>query len=339
MRKPSLAIASLCLHGVPAQSTRDNKDRLAMLAELFRVLHERREWHSLDAIVLPGGFFRLSRTLGASDFERRKAILEKEAITAPIKEGLDRLDMLSPALTLVMGVLATPRDITERTEQSCLAFRRSGLVGAARKIFPTRQESRGRRFVSPFVEDFTGRGRVVALPRGSIALLHACYDLFGIGDLAGNTATRRHAIRRLLTRRGTVAIGQSGFREQRDRCLAGFGELVKSAEPRALLASLHGFEQAGRDGYWQRHGIARASAACDGALVVAAAHFKAGLPAPDASPLAAYGVPASQVGEGASRRAHKLPPAQSEILETADGMRGLLRIFRAPTRPKKGAVR
>lgn len=94
--------------------------------------------------------------------------------------------------------------------------------------------------------------------------------------------------------------------------------------------SIHGFEQPGRDGYWQRHGIARASAAHGGDLVVGAAHFRKGLPAPDMSTLAAYGVPRSQIADGASRRANKLVPAHSAILETPGGLRGLLRVFRVP---------
>ena len=334
-KRKSLAVTSLCLHGVPARSMKDNTDRLAMLPELVRLLKKHPEW-DLDAIVLPGGMFRLSRTLGATNFERRKAILLKEQITNPIREALDQLDMLSPGLTLTTGVLATPRDISERTEQSCLAFRLGGLVGAARKIFPTRQESRGRRFVSPFVDDFSTRSRVIALSRGSMALLNACYDVFGVADLSGNTMNRRHAIRRLLTGRGTLSIGSAGFKAQRDDCLSAIRGVVSSTDLRALLVSIHGFEQPGRDGYWQRHGIARASAARGGALVVAAAHFKKGLPAPDMSTLAAYGVPRSQIADGASRRAHILKPAHSAILETPGGLRGLLRVFRVPLPARAG---
>lgn len=336
MSKPkSLAVASLCLHGVPARSMKDNADRLALLPELVRLLKKHPKWH-LDAVVLPGGTFRLSRALGVADFDRRKAILQKEPITPPIREALDQLDTLSPCLTLITGVLATPRDVSERTEQSCLAFRHGDLVGAARKIFPTRQESRGRRFVSPFVDDFGTRSRVVALSHGSMALLNACYDVFGVADLSGNTMARRNAIRRLLTKRGVLPIGSIGFRAQRDDCLAAIGGVVASTPLQALLVSIHGFEQSGRDGYWQRHGIARASAASGGALVVGAAHFRKGLPAPDMSTLAAYGVPRSHIADGASRRANGLKPAHSAILETTKGLRGLLRVFRVPLPTEPG---
>jgi hypothetical protein len=333
-----LAIASLCVHGTPARTTKDNVERLALLSELMRVLQSHPKWHSLDAIVLPGGFFRLSRALGASDFRRRKEMIEKEAITASIKNLLDQLDMLSPGVLLATGVLANPRDPTERTEQTCLAFTRSNLHGAARKIFPTRQESRGRRFVSPFVDDFK-KGRIVALPRGHIALLNACYDVFGIADLASDTSTRRHAIRRILIKRGKLTIGDEGFRKQRDTCLKDIKSLVTSARPEALLVGIHGFFQSGRCGYWQRHGISRSSAASGGALVVGAAHFQKGLPAPQASTLAAYNVPFSQISAGASRRANQLAPVHAETIETPTGLRGLLRVFRVSPGKKKASPR
>jgi hypothetical protein len=328
-KRRSLAVASLCLHGVPAKSMKDNAGRLAMLPELVRLLKEHPEWH-VDAVVMPGGTFRLSRALGATDLERRKAILQKEQITAPIRDALSQLDTLSPSLTFITGVLATPRNISERTEQSCLAFRHGDLLGAARKIFPTRQESRGRRFVSPFVDDFGTRSRAIALSGGSMVLLNACYDVFGVADVSSGTMARRHGIRRLLTKRGMLPIGSAGFKAQRDDCLVAVGGLIASTPLKGLVVSIHGFEQPGREGYWQRHGIARASAACGGALVVGAAHFRKGLPSPEASTLAACEVPRSHIADGAYRRANMLAPAYSAILETRMGLRGLLRIFRAP---------
>lgn len=330
MSKPSsLAVGQLCLHGVPARSMKDNAERLAMLHELVRLLKEHPKLQ-LDALVLPGGTFRLSRALGATDFDRRKAILQKEKITPSIREALDQLDVLNPGLTLITGVLATPREISERTEQSCLAFRHGELVGVARKIFPTRQESRGRRFVSPFVDDYEAQSRVLSLSRGPITMLNACYDIFGIADLASETMIRRHGIRRLLTKRRSFGIGTPSFRAQREDCLTAIGELVGSTPLKALMVSIHGFYQTGRDGYWQRHGIARASAAYGGALVVGAAHFRKGLPSPEASTLAAYGVPRSHLSEGAARRAHRLAPDFSSVLQTPNGLQGLLRVFQVP---------
>lgn len=329
MSSSRLAVASLCLHGVPARSMKDNAERLAMLPELVRLLKKHPELR-LDAIVLPGGTFRLSRTLGATDFDRRQAILAKEKITPPIQEALDQLNVINPGLTLIAGVLATPRNISERTEQSCLAFRHGELVGAARKIFPTRQESRGRQFVSPFVDDFAAPSRIVSLSRGSRALLNACYDLFGIVDLASGTMTRRHAIRRLLTKRGLLGIRHPSFRAQREDCLTAIGELVGSKPLKALLVSIHGFQQSGRDGYWQRYALSTAAAAYSGALVVGAAHFSKDLPSPEASTLAAYGVPRSHIYEGAARRAHRLAPVYSSVLQTPNGLQGLLRVFRVP---------
>lgn len=340
MNKVPLRLATLCVQGMPATSTRDNIDRLVMLPDIVRVLKEYPD-RAPEAVVLPGGYFRLSRALGATDFGRRCEILEKESIAAPIMAALDQLDCVSPGLTLVTGALATPRDASERTEQLCIAWGRSGVRGVARKIFPTKQETRGRRYVSPYVDDYHDRGRVTALPLGSLVLLNACYDLFGTADVGGAGNSRRHAIRRLIQKRGKLSVDGEGFRALRDECLSKFGELVSNVQPNVLIATIHGFDAPGRDGYWQRHGVARASASLGGALVVAAAHFKTGLPTPLSSTLAASGVPRSHLTDGAHRLAYQLAPIHSVVLETPKGLRGLLRIYQRPAgaSPRKGAKR
>lgn len=333
MTKAPLCLATLCVQGTPATSTKDNADRLILLSQTVRTLRQHPKWHSLHALVLPGGTFRLSRALGATTFERRREILQNEKITAPIIASLESLDMLSPSLTLVTGALATPRDISERTEQLCLAFTRSGLVGAARKIFPTKQENQRRQYVSPFVDDYQKKGRLVALPLGHLAILAACYDLYGIADIGSATNSRRHAIRRMIQGRRKLLMGDEGFNSVREDALASLAKWVTEVKPDAALATVHGL-MPGRDGYWTRHGISRASAALGGKLVVAAAHFKGALPSPEKSTLAAYGVPRSHLTDGASRRAHSLPPIYSTIVESPTGLRGLLRVFRVP-RPNK----
>lgn len=327
MNKTLSRLATLCVHGAPVVSTKDNVDRLNLLMTVVKALREHPECHPIEALVLPGGFFRLSRALGVTTFERRKAILEKEPITGSIRAALEQLHDLSPGVILVTGVLATPRDVSERIEQVGLAFGPGGLLGAARKIFPTKNESQGRRFVSPVVDDYANKNRLVPLPGGRVALLHACYDLFGTADLGGDSSQRRHAIRRLLSRRGKVAFGTEEFRSLRDQGWAKYRDLVTAAAPKVAIAPLHGFEGPGRDGYWQRHGIARASAALGGVLVVAAAHFSSGLPEPDRSTLAASSVPRSHLSAGPNRKAHRLRPVASLTIEAPGGLRALLRIF------------
>jgi predicted amidohydrolase len=330
MRRPirSPRLATLCLQGDTAASTRDNVARTSILEEAVRVLQQQRTWHPIDALVMPGGFFRLSKPLGATSFERRRTLISGERFTTSIAAALKQLQELSPGICLVTGVMAQPRDKTERTEQACLAFDQTGLVGAARKIFPTHAESRGRRFMTPVVDDYRSAHRFIELPNGSLAGLHSCYDLFGTADIGSARGARRAAIRVLRTKGGRIGEGHERFRATRDSNLSAWADLVVSRAPDVLLATIHAFERPGLDGYWQRHGIARASAAHGGALTIGAAHFMDSLPR-DGSTLAAYGVPKRELTAGVSRRAHSLAALNSAPV-TVRGMKALLRVFAPP---------
>jgi predicted amidohydrolase len=330
MRRPirSPRLATLCLQGNTAASTKDNFNRVSLLEEVVRIVRERLDWHPIDALVLPGGFFWLSRSLGATTFERRRSLIAAERFVSAITTALAKLKELSPGIRLVTGVMAQPRDKSERTEQACLAFDQSGLIGAARKMFPTQAESRGRRFMTPFTDDYRSGERFVDLPNGGLAALHSCYDLFGTADHGSHGGARRSAIKVLRNKGGRVGEGHEGFRASRDTSLAAWADLVAAKAPDVLLATIHAFERPGLDGYWQRHGIARASAAHGGALTIGAAHFLDSLPR-DGSTLAAYGVPKRELSAGVSRRAHSLAPLHSAVV-AVHGMNALLRVFEPP---------
>lgn len=330
MRRPTRSprLATLCLQGNTATSTKDNGNRVSVLEELVRVLRANPAWHPIDALVLPGGFFRLSKSLGATSFERRRTLIAGERFTPAVTAALKQLQELSPGIRLVTGVMAQPRDKTERTEQACLAFDWTGLIGAARKMFPTRDESRGRRYMSAFVDDYRSTKRFIDLPNGSIALLNSCYDLFGTADIGSGSSGRRAAIRALRDQSGRLLLGDEGFRASRDRSLAAWADLVAAKAPDVLLATIHAFERPGLDGYWQRHGIARASASLKGALSLGAAHFLESLPT-NGSTLAACDVPRRELSAGVSRRAHSLAAVHSAAV-AAQGMNALLRVFQPP---------
>ncbi len=300
----------------------------------MRVLKEHRAWHPLDAILLPGGFFWLSKALGAADFGRRSTFIGQERFSSTVIRALTDLHTLSPDVKLVVGAMARPRNKSERIEQACIAFDRSGIVGLARKMFPTHAESRGRRFMSPVMNDYNASERFVDLPNGSIAALHSCYDLFGTADIGTGTATRRSAIRTLRDPRGRLTEKDDGFRTSRDAGIAAWADLMAAKKPDVLLTSIHAFERPGLDGYWQRHGIARASAAFGGAMSLGAAHFLECLPT-GGSTLAAWAVPTKELSAGVSRRAHS--QAALKILRVStERTDALLRLF-VPSR-KRGAA-
>jgi hypothetical protein len=336
MRRPTRSprLATLCVHGDTAASTRDNSDRILLLEELVRALKEHHAWHPLDAILLPGGFFWLSKALGAADFERRSAAICQERFASVVPSLLTQLQTLSPGVKLVTGVMARPRNKKERIEQACIALDHRGLIGVARKIFPTHAESRGRRFMSPIADDYRSVQRFVELPNGSIAALHSCYDLFGTADIGTGTGTRRSAIRTLRSSRGRLTENDEDFHSNRDSGIAAWTDLMATKKPDVLMTSIHAFERPGLDGYWQRHGIARASAAFAGAMSLGAAHFLECLPT-EGSTLAAYGVPKRELTAGVSRRAHSLAAIKTLPIST-ERTAALLRLFMPPS-SKRGS--
>lgn len=336
MRRPTRSprLATLCVLGDTAASTRDNNDRITLLEELVRILKEHRAWHPLDAILLPGGFFWLSKALGTANFEQRSAAIGQERFASAVTSLLTHLQTLSPGVKLVTGVMARPRNKTERIEQACIALDHHGVAAVARKIFPTHAEARGRRFMSPIADDYSSPQRFVDLPNGSIAALHSCYDLFGTADIGTGTGTRRSAIRTLRSSRGRLTENDEDFHSNRDSGIAAWADLMAAKQPDVLMTSIHAFERPGLDGYWQRHGIARASAAFAGALSLGAAHFLEYLPT-EGSTLAADGVPKRELTTGVSRRAHSL--AAIKTLPVSTGRtEALLRLFIPPSR-KRGS--
>lgn len=332
MRRPNRSprLATLCLQGGTTDSTHDNKARISVLEEAIdRVVAS--IWHPLDAIVLPGGYFRLSHTLGTLPFPQRKLLIEREWFASALNRLLRKLQGTSDNARLIFGVTARPRHRAERTEQACIAFDASGVIGVARKMFPTSAESRGRRYMSPCIDDYTSKKRFVSLPNGSVAMLNSCYDLFGAADTARGSDARRLAIRALRQGSTHTTHRDTEFRSLRDGALTAWSKTVTEQQPDVLVASIHAFERPGLDGYWQRHGIARASAAFRGALTVGAAHFLEALPNLG-SPLAAAGVPRTALTAGVRRTAYALPHTDSLAWTTQSGTPALLRLFVGPAR-------
>lgn len=322
-------VAALCVRGDVAKHYKDNTQRMELLRQLTKELRGLVDWHPIDALVLPGGFFRMKRAFDASTFAERRQKVSSEPFVAAIRQAIRSLQGQSPGIRLVTGVLAPSRDPTERTEQCCLAFDRTGLVAAARKIFPTHKDTSGGRFVSPLVDDFSSQRRFLTLANGSLASANACYDLFGLAD-KGDSSSRRAAIRRLLTKERPIKLGNAAFLAVRKACLAAWTRQLEEQQPDVAVATIHRFAYPGTDGYWQRHGIARASAALDGALVVGAAHFLESLPQGTASSLAAYGVGLDHLFAGVARPAKRLAPTKSHLIMGPSEFLGLLRLFAPP---------
>jgi hypothetical protein len=110
--------------------------------------------------------------------------------------------------------------------------------------------------------------------------------------------------------------------------------LLAEEYPDVVLTAVHRFQQPGRDIFWQRHGLATASAALDGGLAVGAAFFTDRLPDGQncwSSPLAACGVPREHLEQGLHRLARRFEPiAVLTINGRRNGKpRALIRLFDA----------
>lgn len=196
------------------------------------------------------------------------------------------------------------RAICSPDDQLCAAFGADGIIGLARKIFPTDHDTRKpERAVTPRLADCDCPGRIVSLSGGRRAVLSACYDVFGFHEKPDSNSARTRAIRWIRVGSRLVGTEGEGFADFRRTALAAWQAHWRGAGADLALAAVHGFEMPGRDGYWQRHGMACAAAVIGGAAI-GAAHFEECLPEPDSSTLVAAGVPMQHLKAGLRRRAH-----------------------------------
>ena len=320
-------VVSVCLAGHPITQKRFNSNRLELVNKVAREVH-RQGWKALDVILFPAGYVRLADWLGPSSHYERVARLETEELSDVCRAAAYRLRTGSPGCLIAVGLDTNKPPSGWRGDQLVVAFDRGGVVGIARKIFPVVQDTDGwgRAPYLLFDADFDSSRRFVTLPNGEHALLSACYDAFALAELAVGPTFKRRALRHLATPGGWINLS----RDEIDGLLSRFGHQLKSLRPTVNLVALHGFRSPGRDLYWQRHGLATASAALGGALTVGAAHFTSSLPNRLCSaPLAALGVNVAQLHASHHRTAHALAPVDGfeTALAWSPGHRVLVRLF------------
>ena len=181
------------------------------------------------------------------------------------------------------------------------------------------------------IPDFGSPHRIVTLANGSRALLCACYDVFGVAEAIVGPTPRIRYIRYLAPDRRYDGA-DAGFVAVRRRLVAAWGQLLTDRRVDVVLTAVHRFQQPGRDIFWQRHGLATASAALGGGLAVGAAFFTDWLPDSQcrwSSPLAACGVPREHLSQGLHRPARRFEPIMALTINgRRNGKpRALVRLF------------
>lgn len=320
-------VVAVTVLGQPATRASQNAARYDLLAQVVREIR-RRSWSDLDALLLPAGYFRSDEWYGPKDALQRAEQADAEEFSAPCRTMARRLNPTSPGCQVVVGVDSRKPNWGFRGDQLVIAFDARGVSGFARKIFPTEADTDGwgRAPYLLFDTDADNGSRVIKLANGARALLSVCYDAFALSELRLGPSGKRRTLRYL-------SDGSDCWRPVRrgeaDSYLARFNALLAVQKPTVDLVAIHGFGRPGRELRWQRHGIASASAALDGALTVGAAHYRFAVPATiDGHPLAAAQVPSAHLTQGPYRRAHpELPAAGFYCRQPNSGLSALVRLF------------
>ncbi|PJI42210.1 hypothetical protein [Ferrovibrio sp.] len=320
----SARLVSVCLLGKKAIRVRQNRIRTEFALAVIRAM-QAADWPPIDAIVFPGGYLRAKGFIGHQTHRERCWALANEGFWSGLKDVSKALERHSKGAVLAMGCDSAAPNSVEIGDQCCLALTAGKLVGLARKIFPAPLDTVGDYLpIVPALPDYSSRYRFVGLPNGQQAMLAACYDLFGLSEDRPKPGARSRHIRALWDD-GRYFDGHQA-RRTREQAVSAWRGLLVAQRPRLALCAIHGFKRPGLDGFWQRHGIATASAALKGGLVVGAAHFAANLPKPEASTLASVRVPAWHIEAGLNRQARRLTPVDAFELHHA-GLSALVRLF------------
>lgn len=313
-----VSIATVAVLGHSAKPPPVARRRGPLLDRIVRAIVNRSDWPPLDAVLLPGGFFRLRSAIGGFDEQARHLALvgTKAAGLCAASSGL--LDTLSPDILLVVGIDTDPASKKVGGDQLVTAWRAGDLVGLARKTFPSHGDTHGRQPPYPvFDADFTSSARFVMLRGGQRVLLLGCYDAFGTRSIVHPRHADLMAIRLARDRTGELHTPSIMLRRTFP---ARWRALIAANPPDLALCAIHGFVRPGMDGYWQRHGIAGASAALSGIPVLGASHFNKALPRGiHRSVLAAKGVPLGHLDLGAHRPMHALMPNDGFTVMDEDG--------------------
>jgi hypothetical protein len=319
MKRDSITrIVSVCVQGKPAKSCSENAERTGMVRAVADEI-ERAGWGRLDAVLFPGGFFYTDVYTGDRDFEGRRKHLESSQFSEDVLRAFHKL----AGCYFVSGVDSAPRTPGfDNGDEFCVAWKSGRVQSLARKIFPTKRAG-----LTCYAEGFDTSHRLIELNSGRVAVLCACYDVYGCEFATPKVtkSSRPGYITRIVDSSGVVRKGKN-LRILRTRCVENFAQLVRGNRVSVCLGAVHRIEHVGGDNYWERFGVANCSAALRG-LCICATHYCKGLPDPEnprASTLAACDVPARHLTQGHNRRAHRI--AAANHLVAFDGQL-LVRLF------------
>jgi hypothetical protein len=294
-------IVSINVAGRVARKPKHTRARLELLETIIAALAAKPSWAPVDAVLLPGGFLWHDRAIGPLPSPLRREALADSLVGAAVHGAARNLERSFPGALLALGIDVAGSAGGAPPEHLVAAFSSDGLAGLAMKAFPAPEDAD--MGMITHAHDFAAPERFVTLRNGAVAVLGACYDGFGLAF--GHPS--RAGIARFVTRLRLADRLVAPTSATRELLARAFQAELKAHRPNVALIAVHKIRPGRADGYWQRHGIAMASAALGRALVVGATHYeKLTQWAPH---LAAHRVPRRHLDEGFNRRAHRLVPA------------------------------
>jgi hypothetical protein len=325
---PHTAIVSICIRGSDRKPAPKTRQRGHLLDRIVSMLLEQQAWPKVDAIQLPGGFFRIPSPIGANGSDQRRSILSETRAGRACAAASQRLAIRWPGIALITGIDSDRLSKQIGGDQMNVAWQDGVVTALGRKAFPVSGDTDGNQpvyWVAP--SDADDADRILTLRTGRRALLLSCYDAFAVRGLVKPHYASLTAIRLILDEYGDLR--RPTMLERRallDRWLS----FLAIQNPNLGLIAIHRFARPGQDGYWQRHGIAAASAALNGHPIIAAAHIRSRLPEPHSMTLAAADVPDFHLDLGTYRPAHRLAAHDSLTLRDDQGEPiALLRLFKS----------
>ncbi len=307
MGKIASNIISVCLKDESAAQD-DNQERYSILKDVVNEICNKWKPFVLDAIIFPAGFWHRKKYVGDKIFKIRKASIEKETFSKKAVEAANKLKAKGFGKPLIVaGVDSDGRsrpsgfDIKKTRyynaarrvnkkpqkkiiygDQLCVAWSNKGIVGIGRKIFPVQPDlpkdpedfphhyDVDAPYYVTYAKDFYDHKRVVKLDSGKKAILCACYDIFGCSEI--RKQEKRTKMIEWIDDGSKDIIHVGKKKNIAKKYVSRFRNLIKYVD--TGLVVIHSFGNAANSNYTERHGIATASAALGGGMVVGAAHFE-----------------------------------------------------------------
>lgn len=327
-------VVNVSVLGETLSSKKETDSRISLLDGVAETIKSLSQDALVEFVLLPGGYFFSEHNIGELNHNERIKTLLKESFSKACINLAKDLEEQNPGIKIITGVDTASLKLGNKTyggDQMIVAFNDKGIVGLGRKVFPVNEDVDGKKNPPMIVyeNDFSSNSRVIELSSGKKAMLCSCYDMFGIATRFNEQSNKLSKIRVLKNKEGQFVTGRN-LQLTKKSCFNSWKNLFDENKVSIGISAIHRFNKPGRDIFWQRHGIASASAALNGNLAIGAAHYKEELPEQlNNISLASKDVPIDHLSLGSFRKANHLKPLTLKTIQskTDPQLKAVLRTY------------